>query len=110
LCLGLGPATLVVPRRGGPCQARRAGVLWLPALSLSWRPRMSVLVRIVILAPAGAARAQQTPRPGGELVFVVPAEPPSFDGHREETFAMLHPVAPSYNTLIRVDPNDRTGT
>ena len=76
---------------------------------------MSVLVRIVvlvaiILAPAGAARAQQTPRPGGELVFVVPAEPPSFDGHREETFAMIHPVAPSYNTLLRTDPTDKTGT
>ena len=24
---------------------------------------------------------------GGELVFVVPADPPSFDAHREETFA-----------------------
>jgi peptide/nickel transport system substrate-binding protein len=42
------------------------------------------------LAPIGAAVAQETPRRGGELVFVVPAEPPSFDGHREETFAMLH--------------------
>ena len=41
-------------------------------------------------APAPAV-AQEQPRSGGELVFVVAAEPPSFDGHREETFAMLHP-------------------
>jgi peptide/nickel transport system substrate-binding protein len=54
--------------------------------------------------------AQEKPRSGGELVFVVAAEPPSFDGHREETFAMLHPIAPHYSTLLRTDPTDRTGT
>ena len=53
---------------------------------------------------------QEQPRPGGELVFVVAAEPPSFDAHREETFGMLHPGAPHYNTLLRVDPTDKTGT
>jgi peptide/nickel transport system substrate-binding protein len=56
------------------------------------------------------ADAQERPRSGGELVFVVPAEPPSFDAHREETFGMLHPGAPHYNTLLRVDPFDKTGT
>ena len=49
---------------------------------------------------AAPAFAQDKPRYGGELVFVVAAEPPSFDGHREETFAMLHPIAPHYNTLM----------
>jgi peptide/nickel transport system substrate-binding protein len=43
-------------------------------------------------------------------VFVVPAEPPSWDAHREETFAIVHPAAPHYNTLLRVDPFDRSGT
>jgi peptide/nickel transport system substrate-binding protein len=62
-----------------------------------------------LIAPLTAV-AQDKPRPGGELVFVVAAEPPSFDGHREETFAMLHPIAPHYNTLLRTDPADRTGT
>ena len=52
----------------------------------------------------------QTPRNGGELVFPVPSEPPSYDGHREETFGLIHPIAPFYNTLLRVDPNDRSGT
>src|SRR5574341_140041 len=58
----------------------------------------------VLLAPA------QAQRQGGELVFPVPSEPPSYDGHREETFGLIHPIAPFYNTLLRVDPNDRSGT
>src|SRR6202011_3876324 len=41
---------------------------------------------------------------------VVPAEPPTYDGHREGTFALVHPAAPHYNTLLRVDPTDKTGT
>jgi peptide/nickel transport system substrate-binding protein len=73
---------------------------------------MSVVVRILVLVAIALAQwcvvtAEEIPRQGGELVFVVPAEPPSFDGHREETFAMLHPVAPSYNTLLRTDPTER---
>jgi peptide/nickel transport system substrate-binding protein len=52
----------------------------------------------------------QSPRSGGELVFPVPSEPPSYDGHREETFGLIHPLAPFYNTLLRVDPNDKGGT
>src|SRR5678815_1366954 len=48
--------------------------------------------------------AQDKPRAGGELIFVVAAEPPGFDGHREETFAMLHPIGPHYSTLMRADP------
>jgi len=50
------------------------------------------------------------PRAGGELTFVVPGEPPSYDAHREETFALIHPAAPHYNTLLRIDPADPTGT
>jgi peptide/nickel transport system substrate-binding protein len=57
--------------------------------------------------PAGA---QDKPRSGGELVFVVPSEPPSYDAHQEETFGVIHPMAPHYSTLLRVDPNDKTGT
>jgi len=50
------------------------------------------------------------PRAGGTLTFVVPGEPPSYDAHREETFALIHPAAPHYNTLLRIDPLDPTGT
>lgn len=52
----------------------------------------------------------QAQKSGGELIFPVPSEPPSYDGHREETFGLIHPVAPFYNTLLRVDPNDPSGT
>jgi peptide/nickel transport system substrate-binding protein len=69
---------------------------------------LSLLLALAVLWSGPIAA--QTPRAGGELVFIVPAEPPSFDGHREETFAMLHPVAPHYNTLMRTDPTDKTGT
>jgi peptide/nickel transport system substrate-binding protein len=63
-----------------------------------------------VLGPAVPTFAEEKPRHGGELIFVVPAEPPSFDAHREETFAVIHPGAPHYNTLLRVDPFDKTGT
>jgi len=57
------------------------------------------------LAPISALAAE-TPRAGGELVFVVGETPPSYDGHRETTFGMLHPVAPHYSTLLRFDPQN----
>ena len=43
-------------------------------------------------------------------MFVVPSEPPSYDAHAEETFGVIHPIAPHYSTLLRVDPFDKTGT
>ena len=58
-------------------------------------------VTIAYTAPSVAA---ETPTKGGILKYVVPAEPPSFDGHRETTFALIHPIAPFYSLLIRVDP------
>jgi peptide/nickel transport system substrate-binding protein len=66
-----------------------------------------VLALAVVAVPGGA---QDKPRHGGELVFVVPSEPPSYDAHQEETFGVIHPVAPHYSTLLRTEPSDRTGT
>ena len=38
---------------------------------------------------------------------MIPADaPPSFDGHRESTYATIHSAAPFYSTLIRVNPED----
>jgi peptide/nickel transport system substrate-binding protein len=78
-------------------------------------PRLlwSLALSAILLAggmPAGPASAQERPRYGGELIFLVPSEPPSYDGHREGTFGTIHPLAPLYNTLLRIDPSDRTGT
>jgi peptide/nickel transport system substrate-binding protein len=71
---------------------------------------LTCVAMIATLGLSPKASAQDKPRYGGELIFVVAAEPPSFDAHREETFGMLHPGAPHYNTLMRVDPFDKTGT
>jgi len=58
-----------------------------------------------------AATAQETPKNGGTLTYVIPADaPPSFDGHRETTFATIHSAAPFYSVLIRVDPNNPSST
>ncbi len=68
-------------------------------------PKLAVaaVVGVALGLAAGTAAAQQR---GGTLRFVVPAEPPSFDGHRETTFALIHPIAPFYSVLIRVNPNN----
>ena len=78
----------------------------------AFRIRSMLLVALAVILAAGVLPvvAQDKPRYGGELVFVVPSEPPSYDGHQEETFGVTHPIAPHYNTLLRVDPFDRTGT
>jgi peptide/nickel transport system substrate-binding protein len=58
--------------------------------------------------PTPSGFAAEQPQPGGTLTFIVNAEPPSFDGHRETTFALLHPIAPHYSTLYKFDPSDLT--
>ena len=66
-------------------------------ITLAW------LLGLGLGTPAGA---QEKPRHGGELVYSVLAEPPSFDAHQEATFAVPHSTAPFYSLLIRFDPND----
>ena len=73
-------------------------------------PVLTLLFLTAALGLAAPAHSQDKPRYGGELVFLVPSEPPSYDGHREGTFGIVHPLAPHYNTLLRIDPTDRTGT
>ena len=43
---------------------------------------------------------------GGILNFVVAGEAPSYDAHRETTYAVIHPYAPFYSLLIRVNPDN----
>jgi peptide/nickel transport system substrate-binding protein len=82
--------------------------------------RSFVLIGLIALVVAACAQAgpaatpgptqagAEQPRSGGTLVFVVNAEPGTFDGHRETTFALLHPIAPHYSTLYKWDPNELT--
>ncbi|MGH7752475.1 MAG: ABC transporter substrate-binding protein, partial [Gemmatimonadales bacterium] len=75
------------------------------------RSLLSIALALTVLTvTAWPAAAQDKPRSGGELIFVVPSQPPSYDGHQEETFGLIHPLAPHYSTLLKVDPFDKTGT
>src|ERR1700730_16690370 len=68
----------------------------------------ALLSAALFAVPAAAA---ETPRYGGTLNFMIPADaPPSFDGHREETFATVHSAAPFYSVLIRANPENPAST
>ncbi len=54
----------------------------------------------------GQAAAGEKPQRGGILNFVVGSKIPSYDGHRETTFGVIHPIAPFYSVLIRVNPEN----
>ena len=59
---------------------------------------------------AGAWRPE-TPKRGGTLTYMIPADaPPSFDGHRETTYATIHAAAPFYSVLIRINPDNPAST
>jgi len=60
------------------------------------------------VTPTAATGGAEQPQSGGQLVFVVASEPPSFDAHKEVTYAVLHPVSPHYSLLLRYDPDDLT--
>ena len=70
--------------------------------------------RLALAAGLGAAVAAggvvaasaEEPKTGGVLRLVVAGKIPSYDGHRESTFAMIHPIRPFYSLLIRVNPDD----
>src|SRR5215831_8515918 len=61
-----------------------------------------------VMTPGTAADA---PKRGGTLTYMIPADaPPSFDGHRETTFATAQAAAPFYSVLIRVNPDNPSST
>ena len=67
---------------------------------------MAIVISLVL-----PALADETPKLGGTLTFMIPADsPPSFDGHRENTFATIHAVAPFYSVLIRANPENPADT
>jgi peptide/nickel transport system substrate-binding protein len=61
---------------------------------------------VVVPAPA-----DETPKHGGILTYMIPADaPPSFDAHRETTYALVHTIAPFYSVLIRLNPDNPSDT
>jgi peptide/nickel transport system substrate-binding protein len=67
-----------------------------------------LFVALIVLLCAGAtASAGETPKRGGILTYMIPADGgPTLDGHKEATFATLHATAPFYSVLITVNPDD----
>jgi peptide/nickel transport system substrate-binding protein len=66
---------------------------------------------LALLATAMPARADETPKHGGILTYMIPADaPPSLDGHKETTYATVHATAPFYSTLIRINPMNPAST
>jgi peptide/nickel transport system substrate-binding protein len=62
----------------------------------------AVILGAVLASPA---LADETPKRGGTLTYMIPADaPPSLDGHRETTYATVHAAAPFYSVLIRINP------
>jgi peptide/nickel transport system substrate-binding protein len=65
----------------------------------------------ILLSIGLPAVATETPKRGGVLTYMIPADaPPSFDGHREATFATIHAVAPFYSVLVRANPENPAST
>jgi peptide/nickel transport system substrate-binding protein len=76
--------------------------------------RPGVLTAAMIAAASvavPAAAQEETPRHGGTLTYMIPADaPPSLDGHREGTYATVHSAAPFYSVLIRINPDNPAST
>src|SRR5436853_2365359 len=71
-----------------------------------------IAAAVIITAVTGVSAAgAETPKRGGTLTYMIPADaPPSLDGHRETTFATVHTAAPFYSVLIRVNPENPSST
>src|SRR5215469_10237663 len=85
-------------------ERRRPLQPWVPAFA-----GMTLLLAMTLLTVP--ATADEEPKYGGTLTYMIPADaPPSFDGHRESTYATVHSVAPFYSVLIRVNPENPAAT
>jgi peptide/nickel transport system substrate-binding protein len=69
----------------------------------------ALLISNAVFAFAASNIAAQTPKSGGILNFAVVASPPSYDCHAETTFGMVHPVAPHYSMLLKIDAANYPG-
>ncbi len=66
---------------------------------------------LCLLVAVSPARADDTPKRGGTLTYMIPADaPPSLDGHKETTYATVHATAPFYSVLIRINPMNPSST
>jgi len=78
--------------------------------SIRMKAVCAVAAGVALGIGAASSTGAETPKRGGVLTYIVPAEPPGYDGHRESTFAMLQPIRPYYSVLLRVNPEDPNST
>ncbi len=64
---------------------------------------MKFIATALVAIAAASTVSAQAPKKGGTLNFAVIAEPPNYDCHASTTFALIHPVAPHYSTLLKFD-------
>ncbi len=70
------------------------------------------ITKFILAVTAGAALSFAAvtgaiaQKSGGVLNYVVGSKIPSYDGHVETTFGMIHPIRPFYSLLIRVNPDN----
>ena len=69
-------------------------------------PKLAAVVVLSCAVGLGVGSPAAAQDRGGVLNFVVGSKIPSYDGHRETTFGMIHPIAPFYSLLIRVNPDN----
>ena len=63
------------------------------------------IVALIILSSSWvwASSAVDKPQRGGILTFAVGNESPTYDGHMEGTYGLIHPVSPHYSLLLTFD-------
>lgn len=72
---------------------------------------VGLVVAALGIGMAHGAVADEVPKRGGTLTYLIPTDsPPSFDGHREWTFATAHTATPFYSLLIEVNPENLSST
>src|SRR3984893_8882122 len=77
----------------------------------SWWLAVGLSVVFGTATHSAVAAEEEAGKRGGIFTYTIPGDaPPSFDGHREGTFATLHSVAPFYSVLVRVNPDNPSST
>ena len=72
-----------------------------------WRGRVIYIVLLFsIFILGGVTGASENPQRGGVLIQAIATEPPSYDAHKEYTYAVVHPTAPHYSLLLKFDPDN----
>src|SRR3569832_701508 len=78
------------------CRSRKTEENTVNISSAFWMAGLATALSLSCLAA-------ETPKRGGTLTYMIPADaPPTFDGHRETTYATIHSAAPYYSVLIRI--------